>query len=113
MSHKKTLSIGPGHFLFKGCLVVFFIFIQNLKEHFVSKQWRPWVCTVSLYIQQKGHYAFTVKPVLNGHLTIDKTKVLVENGSFMKVESIAECSLQNALLSILQYFLPALSDNWY
>ena len=30
------------------------------------------------------------------------------NGSLMKVESIAECSLW----SILQYFLPALSDNW-
>ena len=32
----------------------------------------------------------TVKPVLNGHLKIDKTKVLMENGSLMKVESIAE-----------------------
>ena len=31
------------------------------------------------------------------------------NGSLMKVESIAECSP----LSILQYFLPALSDNWF
>ena len=30
------------------------------------------------------------------------------NGSLMKVESIAECSLS----SILQYFLPPLSDNW-
>ena len=34
----------------------------------------------------------TVKPVLSGHLKIDKTKVLMENGSLMKVESIAECS---------------------
>ena len=31
------------------------------------------------------------------------------NGSFMKVESIVECSAW----SILQYFLPALSSNWY
>ena len=30
------------------------------------------------------------------------------NGSLMKVESIAECSTW----SILQYFWPALSDNW-
>ena len=34
----------------------------------------------------------TVKPVLNGHSKIDKTKILVTNGSLMKVESIAECS---------------------
>ena len=33
----------------------------------------------------------------------------MENGSLMKVESIAEFSPW----SILQYFLPALSDNWY
>ena len=31
------------------------------------------------------------------------------NGSLMKVESIAECSTW----SILQYFLPAFSNNWY
>ena len=29
----------------------------------------------------------------NGHSNIDKTKVLMTNGSLMKVESIAECSL--------------------
>ena len=34
----------------------------------------------------------TVKPVLSRHLKIDKTQVLLENGSLMKVESIAECS---------------------
>ena len=33
----------------------------------------------------------------------------MENGSLMKVESIAECSPW----SILQYFRPALSNNWY
>ena len=32
----------------------------------------------------------TVKPALIGHSIIDKTKVLKTNGSFMKVESIAE-----------------------
>ena len=43
---------------------------------------------------------FTVKPVLSGHLKIDKTKVLMVNGNLMKVERIAECSHW----SILQYF---------
>ena len=36
------------------------------------------------------------------------TKILMTNGSLMKVKSIAECSKG----SILQYFRPALSDNW-
>ena len=35
----------------------------------------------------------TVKPVLSGHIKMDKPKVLKTNGSLMKVESIAECSL--------------------
>ena len=51
----------------------------------------------------------TVKPVLSGLLKIDKTNLLMENGILMKVESIAECSPW----SILQYFLPALSDTRY
>ena len=42
----------------------------------------------------------TVKPVLSGHSKIDKTMVVIANGSLMKVQSIAECSLW----SILQYF---------
>ena len=39
---------------------------------------------------------------------IDKTKIRMTNGGLMKVKSIAECSKGN----ILQYFRPALSDNW-
>ena len=35
----------------------------------------------------------SVKPVLNSHTKIDKTKVLKTNDSLMKVKSIAECSL--------------------
>ena len=35
----------------------------------------------------------TVKSVLSGHSTLDKTRILKTNGSLMKVESIAECSL--------------------
>ena len=34
----------------------------------------------------------TVKPVLSGHSKIDKIKLLMADGSLMKVESIAECS---------------------
>ena len=38
-------------------------------------------------------FSSTVKPVLSGYSKIDKTKVSKTNGSLMKVESIAECSL--------------------
>ena len=38
----------------------------------------------------KGIY--TIKPVLNVHSNIDKPKVLMTNGSLMKVDSIAEYS---------------------
>ena len=55
----------------------------------------------------QGGKSHTVKPVVSGHSKIDKTKMLMTNGSLMKVESIAECSPW----SILQYFRPALSDN--
>ena len=46
--------------------------------------------------------AYTVKPVLSGHLKLDKTKVLMENGSLMEVKSIEECSPWS--IHILQYF---------
>ena len=38
-------------------------------------------------------HLYTVKPVLSDHSKIDKTKILKTNGSLMKVESIAVCSL--------------------
>ena len=46
------------------------------------------------------------KTCVNGHSKIDKTKILMTNGSLMKVVSIADS------WSILQYFRPALSDTW-
>ena len=46
------------------------------------------------------HVISAVKPVLRGHLRLDKTKVFMENGGLMKVISISECSHW----SILQYF---------
>ena len=42
----------------------------------------------------------SVQPVLSDNSKIDKTTILMTNGSLMKVESIAECSPW----SILQYF---------
>ena len=36
--------------------------------------------------------------ILNGHSKIDKTKVLKTNGSLMKGESIAECSLEHSVI---------------
>ena len=35
---------------------------------------------------------YIVKPVLSGYPKIDKTKILMTNGSLMKVESIVKCS---------------------
>ena len=42
---------------------------------------------------QPSFEKYAVKHVLSGHSKIDKTKVVKTNGSLMKVESIAECSL--------------------
>ena len=57
--------------------------------------------TISVSLQRSSaDKAYTVKSVLSGHLKIDKTNVLMENGSLMKVKSIVECSKG----SILQYF---------
>ena len=50
-----------------------------------------------MYIKGPSKIKYTVQSVLSGHLKIDKTKVLVENGSLMMVESIVEL-LQNAPL---------------
>ena len=48
--------------------------------------------TRSLCLLYKKLRTITVKPVLNGHSKLDKTKVLNTNGSLIKVESIVECS---------------------
>ena len=56
------------------------------------------LCYVMIKIFEK--IKCTVKPVLISHPKIDNTKILMTNGSLMKVESIAECSKG----SILQYF---------
>ena len=41
----------------------------------------------------ENKFTNTVKPVQNGHSKIDKIKILMTNGSLMKVESIVKCSI--------------------
>ena len=48
--------------------------------------------TLSLWLKYNNNKC-TVEPVSSGHSKTDKRKVLKTNGSLMKVESIAECSL--------------------
>ena len=45
------------------------------------------------YVCFRKQFEVQKKPVLSGHSKKDKTKVLNTNGSLMKVESVAECSL--------------------
>ena len=64
--------------------------------HWMKKWWKR---KVSLIYSKTRHK----RPLKNR-----KKAVLMTNGSLMKVQSIAECSPW----SILQYFWPALRDNW-
>ena len=77
------------------------------KSHFNKKY--PSYSESTNSTKQKVHVGSQYsKTCLKQPLKKDKTKILIINGSLMKVESIAECSPW----SILQYFWPALSDNW-
>ena len=60
-----------------------------LKEPF---QWYIFSGQKIFTIRVNVHWVCTVKPVLSSHSKIDKTKILMTNGSLMKVECIAECS---------------------
>ena len=75
-----------------------------VSDYSVLSVWSGTICL--LYPASFYNYSQTC---LKRPLKIDETKVLMENGSLMKVTSIAECSHW----SILQYFWPALSDNRY
>ena len=59
--------------------------------HCTSSHVALYACQVVIFSRQNRKKINTVKPVLSGHSKIDKTKVLMANGSLMKVESIAEC----------------------
>ena len=104
----------------------FIAFLNIASGHFFIIYMRGWMVILST-LPLKGQLTFiwkcyllkwsaayfakiiwlTVKPVLSGHLKIDKTKHLMASGKLMKVKSIAEYSHW----SILQYFWPALSNN--
>ena len=65
----------------------------------------PWVglqCVIVVF-PDHTHLLFcgSVKLVLSGHFKIDKTKILMTNGSLMKVESIANRSLKPILVFFL------------
>ena len=67
----------------------------------------------SFLVVKKSHFdekysSYSESTILKQPLKKDKTKILISNGSLMKVKRIAECSPW----SILQYFLPALSYDW-
>ena len=53
----------------------------------------PYSVKFTLLLKQSTLRVHAVKPVLSDHSEIDKTKAFRTNGSLMKVESIAECSL--------------------
>ena len=52
-----------------------------------------WYCCSALPNPMLNSLPTIVKPIFSVHSKLDKTKVLKTNGSLMKVESIAECSL--------------------
>ena len=77
-------------------LIVVAIYISRSVMFYVPEFYRIIICKICIcYLVS---CAATVKPVLSGHSKIDKTKILMRNGSLMQG-------------SILQYFLPALSNN--
>ena len=41
MIYTEIYPFKLGHFRFKGCLMVFGLFIQKFMEHFLNKQWSP------------------------------------------------------------------------
>ena len=67
---------------------------------------------IKLELSQRRNFRYlthTEKPVLKGNSKIDTTTVLKTNGSLIKVESIAECSLG----AFCNTFGLALSDKWF
>ena len=71
------------------CAVQMFCSVRNMFELFCNVF--PTYHKQSL--ETLPQFTGIVIPVLSGHSKRDKTKVLTKNGSLMKVESIAECSL--------------------
>ena len=58
-----------------------------------------WLYALAILFNQ-----FTVKPVLSGHSKIDKTKILMTNGSLMKVGKTMLCLFESGCFTqILLY----------
>ena len=74
--------------------LVIFPWFQNMAHHF-PRQWAQW--THPFVAVKKSHFN---KKYSSYSDSMNKTKILITNGSWMKVER-----------SILQYIWPALSDN--
>ena len=86
-----TLIFGDNFLVFKFCKL-FAMKVEEKNEcRFLQKIQSLW---------GKKIFEYTVKPVLRGHSKIDKTKILMTNGSLLNIESIAEYSHW----SILQCF---------
>ena len=112
LAERNHLSnFGRGHFRNYSCEIIlnlnqWFRRRCRLKKKFMDDRKRPITKATRAKIRSLWRTSLeplvnTVKPVLRGHLKIDKTQILMTNGSLMKVKSIA----------YLQYFWPALSDN--
>ena len=67
--------------------------INHRDARFVQSRSYLYSRYVLYFYRQLHRIHITVNPVLSGHSKIDKTKILMRDGSLMKVESIAECSL--------------------
>ena len=63
------------------------VFIVEWYGYFV-----PFLTCPNTLVKTSKLYYSTVKPVLSSHSKIDKTKILMTNGSLIKFESIAESS---------------------
>ena len=63
-----------------------------LYSHYVLLLGKTSIKCINVLSWFTRRYIITVKPVLSDHSKIDKTKILMTNGSLMKVENIAECS---------------------
>ena len=54
----------------------------------------------STWVHTYHRLQHTVKPVLSCHSKIDKTKVLMTNGSLMQIKSIAECFREHSAILV-------------
>ena len=68
------------------------VYISKKVLNYISKLHFIGTLHKTIFISVGKRVHITVKPVLSDHLKQDKTMVLMEKSSLMKVESVAECS---------------------